>query len=195
MYTLFVMHNKRVEKTAHRFVSDTRRFVTNKICPRVEQIIKRSNAHTMCGQPLYGLLRNDLRLRRFSLTILILILTLHNKYNGISLWNSQLVERNVQTLFFIVSTIRRWADVIFGPNIEYCIIFKTPYIRRLKSFEMTAYRKLLRILWTAYRINALILEKLNIRENVNSCLQHSVKYLKLFGRKRWLGKIIIQGKV
>lgn len=70
--------------------------------------------------------------------------------------------------------------------------------RRIEAFEMICYRRMLRIPWTARRINHSILRELNI--DTNQCLLPTIQrhILRFFGhviRRDGMEKLCIQGKV
>jgi hypothetical protein len=70
--------------------------------------------------------------------------------------------------------------------------------KKIESFEMSSYRKMMRTPWTDYRTNASILEELRIQENKRLFPSIQRQILKYFGhviRRDGLEKIIIQEKM
>lgn len=70
--------------------------------------------------------------------------------------------------------------------------------RRIESFEMTCYRRMMRIPWTARRTNISILKELGIKTNERLLPTIQRQILKFFGhlvRRDGIEKLVIQGKV
>lgn len=70
--------------------------------------------------------------------------------------------------------------------------------RRIEAFEMTSFRRMLRIPWTAHRTNISILQELKLepKDHLLSTVQRQI--LKFFGhivRSDGIKKLVIQGKV
>ncbi|CAH2242693.1 jg7590 [Pararge aegeria aegeria] len=69
--------------------------------------------------------------------------------------------------------------------------------RRIDALEMWCWRRLLRIPWTAFRPNVLILEELKVKERLSSTVQ--IRILKFFGHitrnKHSMERLVVQGKV
>lgn len=70
-------------------------------------------------------------------------------------------------------------------------------IRRIDAFEMWAYRRLLRISWTAHRTNESVLQELNIRLNLSKKINRSfLTYIGHIARRTdSLHLLIVEGKV
>ena len=70
--------------------------------------------------------------------------------------------------------------------------------RRIEAFEMSCYRSMLRILWTAHRTNASILRELNVQTNNRLLPMIQKRILTFFEhviRRGSMKKLCIQGKV
>lgn len=70
--------------------------------------------------------------------------------------------------------------------------------RRIETFEMTAYRRMLRIPWTDHRMNIFIIQELKIQAQDRLLNTIQSQILKFFGyviRRNAIEKNIIQGKV
>lgn len=96
-------------------------------------------------------------------------------------------KRLVQTLIFPIAT--------YGSE---SWIVNAACRRRIEAFEMTCYRRMLRIPWTARRTNASILQELNINSNTRLLPSIQQQILKFFGhiiRRDGFEKLMIQGKV
>lgn len=87
------------------------------------------------------------------------------KDNGITK-NTKL--RLINTLFFSIATYAAETWTI-----------KIADVKRISTFEMWVYRRMLRVHWTAHRTNVSILEELNIRTRLTTTINKSI--LRYFG--------------